>query len=72
MVESIPKGDYWQVDQEFLTAQIYPLVQHKAMVHDEFYEKSKLRFPVTLNILWGKLMMEMVKFSMIMNISRNT
>ena len=39
-IQSIEKGDYWQVDQEFLTRYEYPVVKDKSMVHDEFFEKK--------------------------------
>ena len=43
MVEKYTKGDFWQVDQNFLREVVYPLVRHNCEVHDEFFEKN--RFP---------------------------
>ena len=43
MIKSYVKGDFWQVDQNFLREKIYPIVKDKAMVHDEFFEHN--RFP---------------------------
>ena len=40
LINSIPKGDFWQVDQIFLRDYIYPLVKDNAFVHDEFFEKT--------------------------------
>ena len=41
------KGDYWQVDQNFLRDKIWPLVQSKSHIHDEFFQKHS--FPVKRN-----------------------
>lgn len=45
MLENRSKGDYWQVDQEFLRDVVYPIVKDKAMVHDEFFEKKPFPTP---------------------------
>lgn len=34
------KGNFWQVDQNFLKEKIYPIVKHNSYVHDEFFEKK--------------------------------
>lgn len=34
------KGNFWQVDQNFLRDIIYPLVRDTSFVHDEFFEKK--------------------------------
>ena len=34
------KGNFWQVDQNFLREIIYPVVKDRAMVHDEFFDKQ--------------------------------
>ncbi len=34
----------WQVDQDFLTDVVYPLVVNRAYVHDEFFEKKAFPF----------------------------
>lgn len=41
------KGDYWQVDQEFLKKEIYPIIKNDCLVHDPFfnYESLKKDFP---------------------------
>jgi hypothetical protein len=39
-VEDYTKGDFWQVDQNFLREVVYPKVQNNAIVHDEFFEKK--------------------------------
>lgn len=44
MISEFPKGDYWQVDQNFLRARVYPLIREHACVHDEYFEKKP--FPV--------------------------
>jgi hypothetical protein len=38
MISKFEKGDFWQVDQNFLKL-LYPYVKKHAMVHDEFFEK---------------------------------
>ena len=37
-INSYSKGDFWQVDQNFLRAVIYPQIRDRAIVHDEFFE----------------------------------
>ena len=49
LIDSIQKGDFWQVDQIFLRDYIYPLVKDKAFVHDDFFEKKP--FPTKRNNL---------------------
>jgi hypothetical protein len=39
------KGDFWQVDQNFLTKEIYPLVKMNSFVHDEFFQKRPFPYP---------------------------
>lgn len=36
LVDNYKKGNYWQVDQEFLAEIIYPRINSEAFVHDEF------------------------------------
>jgi len=40
MIDEYQKGDFWQVDQNFLREKIYPLIKDKSFVHDEFFEKK--------------------------------
>ena len=40
MIHNYTKGDFWQVDQNFLKEQIYPIIKNYACVHDEFFEKK--------------------------------
>jgi protein O-GlcNAc transferase len=47
MVEYIneySKGDFWQVDQNFLRECVYSKVKDEAFVHDEYFEKNP--FPI--------------------------
>ena len=37
-IDAYTKGDFWQVDQNFLNEILYPEVKDKAFVHDEFFE----------------------------------
>jgi len=39
-MENYTKGDFWQVDQNFLREMIYPKIQNNTFVHDEFFEKK--------------------------------
>lgn len=39
MIDKYQKGDFWQVDQNFLRDEVYPIVKHRSLVHDEFFEK---------------------------------
>ena len=47
MIHNYTKGDFWQVDQNFLKEQIYPIIKSYACVHDEFFAKSP--FPTERN-----------------------
>ncbi len=40
MIADYVKGDFWQVDQNFLKEKIYPMIRHDCCVHDEFFEKK--------------------------------
>jgi hypothetical protein len=39
-IETYVKGDFWQVDQNFLRDIIYPIVKNNSLVHDEFFDKK--------------------------------
>ena len=38
MINFYVKGNFWQVDQNFLKEVIYPIIQNNTMVHDEYFE----------------------------------
>jgi hypothetical protein len=40
MIGNYVKGDFWQVDQNFLKQKIYPIINNDKIVHDEFFEKK--------------------------------
>ena len=44
-IQKYVKGDFWQVDQDFLKEIIYPIVQGNSLVHDEFFEKKPFPSP---------------------------
>jgi len=46
-IDEYIKGNFWQVDQNFLREKIYPLVMNNSLVHDEFhwYNNDKKPFP---------------------------
>ena len=45
LIDQYQKGDYWQTDQEFLSAEIYPRIMDDCFIHDEFF--SQRPFPST-------------------------
>lgn len=47
LIDGFVKGEFWQVDQNFLAQIIYPLVVDNSLIHDEFfnYEQNKSPFP---------------------------
>ena len=45
LVGECKKGNYWQVDQDFLKEKIYPVIEPYAHVNDEFFQK--VAFPTT-------------------------
>jgi protein O-GlcNAc transferase len=47
LINDYLKGDFWQVDQNFLKEIIYPIIKGNVMVHDEFF--SKIPFPTVRN-----------------------
>jgi len=47
-INNYRKGEFWQVDQNFLKQMIYPKIKDNVIVHDEFhnYETFKKPFPL--------------------------
>ena len=45
LISSYTKGDFWQVDQNFLREVVVPRVEHTLHIHDEFFSRSP--FPTT-------------------------
>lgn len=39
LVSDYNRGNFWQVDQNFLKEIIYPMVKNSSFVHDEFFER---------------------------------
>ena len=39
LMDEYDKGDFWQVDQNFLREVVFPLVENNCCVHDEFFQK---------------------------------
>mgnify|MGYP003632097429 CR=1 FL=1 len=37
MIKEYSKGDFWQVDQNFLRDVVFPIVADQAFIHDEFF-----------------------------------
>ena len=46
-IDEYVKGNFWQVDQNFLREKIYPIVKNNLFIHDSYlnYEKEKNNFP---------------------------
>jgi len=46
-IDEYTKGDFWQVDQNFLKEKIYPMVINDSFIHDSFlsYNDNKKPFP---------------------------
>jgi hypothetical protein len=44
LISQFDKGDFWQVDQNFLKL-LYPYIAKYAMVHDDFFEKKPWPLP---------------------------
>ena len=44
LIDNYIKGDFWQVDQNFLREKIYPIIKDDYFYHDEFFEINP--FPV--------------------------
>ena len=45
MINDYSKGNFWQVDQNFLREIIYPIVANTSCVHDDFFEMKKWPSP---------------------------
>ena len=45
LIHDYVKGDFWQVDQNFLKEKVYPIVMNNACVHDEFFDKKPFPKP---------------------------
>lgn len=44
LIDNYTKGNFWQVDQDFLRDVIYPKIKNNYFVHDDYFEKKP--FPV--------------------------
>ena len=51
IINEYNKGNFWQVDQNFLKEKIYPIIKNNSFVHDEFmnFENWKKSFPTKRN-----------------------
>ena len=47
LINDYNKGDFWQVDQNFLREKIYPLVVNQSIIHDSYlkYNTESKKFP---------------------------
>jgi len=45
LIEKYTKGNFWQVDQNFLKEVIYPIVRNTSHVNDDFFEKKPWPMP---------------------------
>lgn len=48
LIDEYVKGDFWQVDQNFLRDKIYPLISSNSFVHDSYFniEPNRKKFPI--------------------------
>jgi hypothetical protein len=61
-IETYVKGDFWQVDQNFLRDMIYPIVKNNSLVHDEFFDKKPFPSKRPINIFVGQAFNENDEF----------
>lgn len=45
LINMFQKGNYYQVDQQFLAAYVYPLIHHSALVHDPIFDRRPFPAP---------------------------
>jgi len=45
MIDDYIKGNFWQVDQNFLREKVYPLIRLDCLVHDEYFEHKPFPKP---------------------------
>lgn len=48
LISEFVKGEFWQVDQNFLAKIIYPMILNNSIIHDEFHFIDKDRKPFPL------------------------
>lgn len=45
LIDEYKKGDFWQVDQDFLSEIVFDKIKHDCFVHDEFFSDNPIDFP---------------------------
>jgi hypothetical protein len=40
LIDEYVKGNFWQVDQNFLREKIYPIIRLDSIVHDDYFENK--------------------------------
>lgn len=45
LIDEYVKGNFWQVDQNFLREKVYPLIRLDSLVHDEYFEHKPFPKP---------------------------
>jgi hypothetical protein len=58
LINTYVKGNFWQVDQNFLKEQIYPQIKNNCLVHDEFFEKKPFPSKRPKNLFVGQAFKE--------------
>lgn len=48
------KGDFWQVDQDFLKERVFPLIRNNALIHDPFFHRYNFPSPRAMGEYVGK------------------
>jgi hypothetical protein len=58
LIDTYVKGNFWQVDQNFLKEKIYPQIKNNCLVHDEFFEKKPFPSKRPKNLFVGQAFKE--------------
>jgi protein O-GlcNAc transferase len=58
LIDIYVKGNFWQVDQNFLKEKIYPQIKNNCLVHDEFFEKKPFPSKRPKNLFVGQAFKE--------------
>lgn len=54
LIDNYNKGDFWQVDQNFLRDEIYPMIEGTSYVHDEFFNYNSHSKPFPIKREYGE------------------
>jgi hypothetical protein len=54
LIDNYNKGNFWQVDQNFLRDKIYPMIENTSYVHDEFFNYNTHSKPFPIKREYGE------------------